>query len=535
MFTLGLLIGIYSYFILLLGFSSLLYKETIIGGFILIPIFILVFKYKKITNYLKKGIKLNLKYTKFEWSLISLIAVQAIINLIGVFGPEISFDALWYHLTLPKLYLIEHSINFIPGGLLYYSTMPKLIDMLYVFGLSLGSEIFPKLIHYIFGILTIVAIYKLSRHFLNKRYSLIAVIIFYSNLVVGWESITAYIDLGRAFFEILALWAFINWIKEKKKKWLVESSVMLGLAISTKLIALQSLIIFIVLIFYVLYRNKIKTKKIFKNIFLYIFFSLLIPLPWFVFSYLNTGNFVYPFFDDRINTGIGFQIPNFSYLISDFVNIFSQFSYQISPIYLILLPLALIIFKRFNKNLKIITIYSILTLIILYLLPKAGAERFVLPYLPVFSIICSATIYSLREIRLKKYLIALVILISLISIIYRGVANIKFLPVILNNQLKTDFLAKNLNYNFGDFYDIDGYFENRIKKEDRVLLFGFHNLFYVNFPFIDSSWVKKGDGFNYIATQNTNLPDRFKNWKLIYKNDKTNVKLYNLYNLTWHY
>jgi len=58
--------------------------------------------------------------------------------------------------------------------------------------------------------------YKLSRKFFNPVISWIAVVVFYSNLVVGWESITAYIDLTRTFFEILALWGFINWWENQR-------------------------------------------------------------------------------------------------------------------------------------------------------------------------------------------------------------------------------------------------------------------------------------------------------------------------------
>jgi len=115
------------------------------------------------------------------------------------------------------------------------------------------------------------------------------------------------------------------------------------------------------------------------------------------------------------------------------------------------------------------------------------------------------------------------------------VANAKFLPVILKTQSKETFLSENLNFNYGDFYDTDGFFKRNIKKDDVVLLYGFHNLYYVDFPFIHSTWVKKGDAFNYIATQDTNLEERFKNWKMIYQNPKTKVKLYNLYGLKWHY
>jgi len=113
------------------------------------------------------------------------------------------------------------------------------------------------------------------------------------------------------------------------------------------------------------------------------------------------------------------------------------------------------------------------------------------------------------------------------------VANTKYLPVIFQKQTKEEFLTNHLNFNFGDFYDTDNYFKTHINNTDRVLLYGFHNLYYVNFPFIDSSYVRKGDGFNYIATQNSKIPERFKFWKLIYSNKKTGVKLYSLGGQTW--
>ena len=133
----------------------------------------------------------------------------------GALGPEIGFDALWYHLTIPKLYLENNSIFYIPGGLLYYSTIPKLTEMLYTAAIALNGEILAKLIHFCFGILTCVALFKLSRLFFSLKISLIAVVIFYSNLVVGWQSITAYVDLARTFFEIMALWAFAKFVKSK--------------------------------------------------------------------------------------------------------------------------------------------------------------------------------------------------------------------------------------------------------------------------------------------------------------------------------
>ena len=131
--------------------------------------------------------------------------------------------------------------------------------------------------------------------------------------------------------------------------------------------------------------------------------------------------------------------------------------------------------------------------------------------------------------------IGLIIFSALITMFYRSVANAKYIPVILGRETKEKFLTDHLNFSFGDFYDTDGYFQKNITLNNTVLLYGFHNLYYVDFPFIDSSWVKKGDRFDYIAVQNGEIPKRFSYWNLVYYNPKTNVRLYSLGGQKWFY
>ena len=446
--------------------------------------------------------------------------------------------------------------------------------------------------------------------FFASKISLIAVVVFYSNLVVGWQSITSYVDLARTFFEIMALWGFVNYWKKGEKKWLIESGVMLGLAVSTKLLAVGSLFIFSVLIIIhsSLYakgpprrspfghlRGVKNPKNLFIGLFVYWVICLLIPLPWFVFSYINTGNPIYPLFTDiyKVNFDIGLLNP--LRFASETWNVFTSAADPISPIYIIFLPLLLLFLLRHSgkrsqvpsgtwrsasrismaqrdsgqarmTRLQMIALYSFLAIVVWYLTPRTGGGRFILPYLPAFSIVVAGVIEQLRSPRRShgfsaswriqpatirgdstwNLCVGLVVLISIISIFYRGIANSKYIPFIIGNQSKDQFLSSNLNFSFGDFYDTDDYFKKHIKPKDTVLLYGFHNLYYVDFPFIDSSWAKKGDEFIYIALQNApsadatsdvadGLPKRFKDWEFVYINPKTNVRLYSKGGIRWAY
>ncbi len=467
--------------------------------------------------------------TGLQKILISLLILQFLINLIGALGPETAFDALWYHLTLPKLYLLRGSIYHIPGTLLYYSDMPKLGEMLYTLSLSLNGATIAKLTHLLFGVLTTLSVYGLSRKYLPRTPALMAAVVFYASLVVAWESTTAYVDLIRAFYEVMALWAYLLWYETRRGRWFIISALLVGAAITAKLLALSSLAIFLILFITTGLRGHEKLLSVVRRVALYAATSLLVPLPWFIFAFIHTGNPIYPVFDPnfKIHSYFSFSIFNPVNFITDSWNLFLYSSDPINPLYIMLLPLIVLYYKKFDWQEKLITIYCLLGFLSWYLLPRLGGGRFILAYLPVFSLLAGIVIYRLRNnALLEKYLTLLVIVVAVSSIGYRGLANARYLPVLFGRESKQEFLTRHLNFSFGDFYDTDNYFKTHIKPGDKVLLYGFHNLYYIDFPFIDSSWVKKGDTFNYIAVQHAGLPARFTGWRMIYDNKLTGVMLY---------
>jgi|GEM_PF-477808 len=541
MFVLACLLGLYSYSLFLLGILGLLYQTFVIWFTVGFWGLILFWKRKecaKFFGYLKKKGKVERVSNKLIIIFLALFILQILSNGIGVLGPELGFDALWYHLTLPKLYLEQQRIFFIPGGLLYYSAMPKLAEMFYIAGLSFGNEVTVKFIHFLFGLLTCLALYKLQRKFFTPLISLIGIVVFYSNLVVAWESASAYIDLIRAFFEIMALWAFVNWWSPTQKatedqggrKWLMLSATMVGLAITTKLLAIGSLLIYSFLIIYFFITNKKNSRDLFISLFIYWIIALAIPLPWFIFSFIHTGNPIYPFFTTTYS--VAPEALHITGFFKDTWQLFVNSPDPLSPIYIMVLPFVIIFFSRFKKEIKMISFFSFLAIILWYFTPRTGGGRFILAYLPALSLVVAAISNEIITAAKKNnrfagnFLLIVIVIISAISIVYRTGANAKYLPVIAGKETKAHFLADHLNFAYGDFYDIDGYFHRTIKSSDIVLLYGFHNLYYVDFPFIDSSWVKKGYKFNYIAIQRGEIPATFTHWKLVYQNDKTMVKLY---------
>lgn len=510
MFKFVLTTALYSYLVFFAGLLGLINFQLI--AFLTIIYFLILLS-------LKKGISINLNLSRLGTFFLILIFILALINLLGALGPELSFDALWYHLTIPKEFISNGRIFYIPGNLLYYSAMPMFVHMLYVPGLLLGGEILPKLTHFLFGILILIVIYKFARVYLNKTYSLLAALIFYSNLVVGWLSITAFVDLPRAFFEIYSLYLFILFNRTGRNKYLYQSAFVLGLAISTKILSLPTLLFYILALTFLKKRNERVNQIIaFTGI------VMVVIMPWLTFSYINTGNPIFPVFSQYYSPNLSSSILSPIVFIKSCIDIFLFSQDPLSPVYLIVLPLFLINFKKISTKYFLVTLYTIITFVIWYVTPHTGGGRFITAYLPAYSILCAILIYNSKKLR--SILIGVVLIISVVSIIYRGVANYKFLPVIFQRESKEVFLMDNLNFEFGDFYDEDSKVKN-IVGNNKVLLIGLHNLYYVDFPHDHLSWAKRYK-YRYLLVQSSENQKYYFNYSPIYSNEKTNVTLYKL-------
>ncbi len=205
MFSIAFLIGLYANCIYFLGIAHL-FTQPVIVVFTFAYVFLSILFWSKFDQKINwEGIRQESKdqikrNTLWVLGIISSISIM----LLGALVPETAFDALWYHLTFPKLYLSNGGIDFIPGNLFYYSALPKVGEMLYVTTLSLSGDILSHLIHMFFAILTGIAIYEITKKITSQYIALIAVVIFFSNIVVLWEATTAYVDFIRAFYEVMA-------------------------------------------------------------------------------------------------------------------------------------------------------------------------------------------------------------------------------------------------------------------------------------------------------------------------------------------
>ncbi len=446
MFAWAISSGLFANYIFLLGLlGKLEYPYILIGTAVF-----LIYSYWQITRCfsLRKQWQILKTTSFFERGLVLLLVIQMIINLIGAVGPEIAYDAVWYHLTIPRIWLLEEKIFYIENGPFSYSLLPKLLEMFYVAALALSNELVAKIIHWGFGVLCLVVTYRTARLFTTRKYSLVATLVFYSNLVVGWQSITAYIDLGRTFYESLALLAILYATTQNSNRWRYIAGLLLGLAVMSKLIAVTSVAsVAILLIYQRNLRASVTTSLL----------ALLLPASWLLLNWLQTGNPVFPVFS-------GYDLASTT-SVFDFFTIWLQSADPLSPIYLMVFPILLIFFLPSFRSyfssistqspqkqtlFKTLSIYCALVFAFWLITPRTGGGRFILPYLPAFSVLIIYPLSLIKVPRIQKIALTMVVFVALLSIFSRAVANTKYLPVIFGHETKSSFLQKNLPVDFGD-------------------------------------------------------------------------------------
>lgn len=233
-----------------------------------------------------------------EWVFLSAIKLCEIIVLIGVLAPPDTqeWDSLAYHLAVPKLWMAQGHITYVPY--IHQSNFPGAFDYLYLIGLLFGSA-GAKAFVYAAAKFGGFAIFGLTRQLYGRKAAWWATLTYATVPVILWLSGTAYIDVPNGLCAGLGIALAALYCKTLQKEHLWMAAVMLGLATASKYTGLQT----IGAVGFMLLIVGIKRKQggeFFKSAVLMGLIALVIACPWYVKNVVNTGNPVYPFFYSKL-------------------------------------------------------------------------------------------------------------------------------------------------------------------------------------------------------------------------------------------
>jgi hypothetical protein len=225
----------------------------------------------------------------FERATWGLLAAAGVVALVGALAPEVEYDAIWYHLNLPKRYLAAGSLLDFPCQ--YVAHYPMGTELLFGYGLAIGDQVAAKLVHFGFGILLVLGTYHLAMQVVSRRAALLAAAILALTPTVTWEATTAYVELATAFFVVLALSWVIRYAQDGSRGALLVGALFAGFALATKTLALIAAAPLAALVLLVT-RGAALRRLGAAGVFLAV--ALVPAFPWYLRAQVETGNPVFP-------------------------------------------------------------------------------------------------------------------------------------------------------------------------------------------------------------------------------------------------
>ncbi|MGH9335840.1 MAG: hypothetical protein ACRD21_19065, partial [Vicinamibacteria bacterium] len=224
------------------------------------------------------------------WRAVSLLALG--FAFVSALAPEIEYDALWYHLWLPKVWM-EHGrpVDIVSE---FISLYPLTWELVFQAGVVFGGPVAGKLLHFAALLLCGLAVFQLARRVGVGVPPWLAVAFFFTVPTVLWEATTAYVDLALTLHVSLAIHALLHYIEGRRGDWFALAVLNLGLALATKHLGLFALLILFNGLLLQLWLRDRNFRRVLVPCVVLAAVSLLFPLPWYLRNWLASGNPVFP-------------------------------------------------------------------------------------------------------------------------------------------------------------------------------------------------------------------------------------------------
>ncbi len=395
--------------------------------------------------------------------------------------PVWDYDALLYHMEIPRQFLSQGRIFFNPEVM--RSAYPFLGEMLFLVGMIFRLDPLAKLISLAYAILFIFSTYSFACRFFHREVALVAAGILVSNPAFPLWATWAGIDFAWAVYELWAVYAISLWLIAEKTttgKWLVLAGVMSGLAASTKYISIPALLILAVIILWkTIEGSKRPFAEAFRNLWTFGISAGLIMGTWYIKNWVWTGNPVYPLvfgglgwdpLKDQIlkgymqTFGVGTSLVDYFLVPYNVYAHQNQFSTAFQEIVHPLIWLAFVFpFLKKTKKYSILFVYG--TLYYVWWLLGLQVIRFLLPLSAFFAILAGDVIERLPLLIRNVLKLGLITGLMIFNLVYQTsvLRNSGTFLYLLGRKSSDEFLRL-----FVDDFSVKQYIQNSLDFDKRV-------------------------------------------------------------------
>lgn len=358
---------------------------------------------------------------------------------------------------------------------------PQLAEMIYIIPIFLGDKESTRFIHFGFYLLIILLLFSIAK---KKGFAFVrfAPLLFVTSPIMVRYSSSQYVDFFMVFSFLLSLILIEKYISNKK---ILLFGIIFGSVLAVKmwtLVYLPAVVLFLTII-----NRESKIINLFKKSLLFVIAALVVPLLWYVRSFIITGNPIYPIFTNIEYLEVNYKQGSASYFGFN-ANMFAiQNLIVYSPLFFVGIILFILYFR---KSFKLLQNFSIglffLILMCEQLIVKVDLGRYLVAWYTFATIIVSAGIsVAYKNIFFRSGLI----IFYLVIFMYYFINTLLILPYGLGWADKNAYLTRVLGRDNASYYDFDHLFNNKINKNDLVATYEIYGYYYANFNYIDVNYI----------------------------------------------
>lgn len=216
-------------------------------------------------------------------------SVLLLMALSTALAAPLKWDALVYHLLLPRVYLQMGRIGDLPW--LIQSGLPQNAEMLYTLAMALGGAEAATTLGWLLAVLTLFGFVAWLTQYLDERAAWVAGFSLLAGASLWQATAWGYVDWLTLLFGLATLITLQIWRETNSLAILGLSGALVGLALGTKYTAALLAPIGICLILWQAWQER---RSILRPVFIFSGATLLLAFPWLLKNILLTGNPVYP-------------------------------------------------------------------------------------------------------------------------------------------------------------------------------------------------------------------------------------------------
>jgi 4-amino-4-deoxy-L-arabinose transferase-like glycosyltransferase len=518
----GAIIAVY----LFLGLGDVLNKPTAwvvyaVAGAIALA------QYKGITAESRAAFERLRKLQPPAWALalVAVIAVHAFLNLVGAMAPPSMADPLRHHLASSAYYADVGGFPFVP---VIFWNIPGVLHVGYTVELLVASDIAPAVTHFSFSLLTAGAVFVLGRRFAGWKVGLIAATIFYSLPMTTELAAAPMVEMGAAFFAVLAVYALLTASKDADLRWILLAGLLGGLAGATKPWALLAGPAGLAVILVVQGTGVLQRPR--RTAVALVAFSLAFGLvlgPWLIRNYVAAGDPLWPIgyqvfrgdmwtdwhFDkfSSWETGPGKSVLNFVLGPWNLTNEIGSFTQNrgplsgslLTPILLIFIPAAWLFGAARNKATGSLLAALAAFAALAYVVWFAGYQqpRYIQVVHPLLAVLAGAGVVAVSGTGRRWLALAAAGLLGLSLVGTLGVSvafNSGFFPVVFGAESRDDFLEAKVS-NISSVMWVN----QNLPQDAKVLVMGLAGWYY-----FDLDWLVGDSAYQgHLAYHDMTDPD----------------------------